>query len=70
MVFKEEHKFMFIHILPLKLKIVIILRHQLPEEAENSLREIQGQLKLYEDDNAERLLGRLLDRLGGRGQSR
>ena len=40
-----------------------ILRCTLPQEVERSLREIQGQLKLYEDDNAEALLGELLGRL-------
>ncbi len=36
-----------------------LLCHTLPPEAEELLREIQGQLKLYEDDHAEELLGRL-----------
>ncbi len=40
-----------------------LLRCALPEDVEDSLREIQGQLKLYEDDNAEALLGGLLGRL-------
>ncbi len=40
-----------------------MLRCGLPQDAEDSLREIQGQLKLYEDDNAEALLGGLLGRL-------
>lgn len=40
-----------------------LLRCALPQDAEDSLREIQGQLKLYEDDNAEALLGGLLSRL-------
>ena len=40
-----------------------LLRCALPQDAEDSLREIQGQLKLYEDDNAEALLGGLLGRL-------
>nr|WP_325211229.1 ATP-binding protein [uncultured Oscillibacter sp.] len=40
-----------------------LLRHELPQEAADSLREIQGQLKLYEDDNAEALLNQLLSKL-------
>lgn len=40
-----------------------ILRHELPQDCLDSLREIQGQLKLYEDDNAEMLLGQLLSSL-------
>ena len=40
-----------------------LLRHVLPPEVESELKEIQGQLKLYEDDNAEALLGKLLGRL-------
>ena len=37
-----------------------ILRHELPQERLDSLRAIQEQLKLYEDDNAEMLLNQLL----------
>lgn len=33
-----------------------LLRHELPRDAEESLWEIHGQLKLFEDDNAEELL--------------
>ena len=40
-----------------------ILRHELPQDRLDSLREIQGQLKLYEDDNAEMLLDQLLSSL-------
>ena len=40
-----------------------ILRHQLPRDLADSLKEIQGQLKLYEDDNAETLLNQLLSSL-------
>lgn len=40
-----------------------ILRHELPRDCLDSLREIQGQLKLYEDDNAEMLLTQLLSSL-------
>ncbi len=40
-----------------------MLRCALPPDVESGLREIQGQLKLYEDDNAEALLGGLLGRL-------
>ena len=49
-----------------------ILRHELPGDTADSLGEIQGQLKLYEDDNAETLLNQLLSKLekdmGGRGK--
>lgn len=44
--------------------VELLLRHALPPEAEAGLREIQGQLKLFEDDNAEALLGKLLGELG------
>lgn len=37
-----------------------LLRHELPRDCLDSLREIQRQLKLYEDDNAEDLLEQLL----------
>lgn len=37
-----------------------ILRHELPRDSLERLREIQEQLKLYEDDNAELLLAELL----------
>ncbi|NBI11540.1 response regulator [Colidextribacter sp. OB.20] len=40
-----------------------ILRHALPRDVEDSLKEIQGQLRLYEDDNAEALLEQLLRNL-------
>ena len=40
-----------------------LLRRELPETAADSLREIRGQLKLYEDDNAETLLNQLLSKL-------
>ena len=40
-----------------------ILRHALSRDTADSLKEIQGQLKLYEDDNAEMLLGQLLSKL-------
>ncbi len=40
-----------------------ILLHALPRDVEDSLKEIQGQLKLFEDDNAEALLGQLLSNL-------
>lgn len=40
-----------------------LLRHELPHDRLDSLMEIQGQLKLYEDDNAEMLLGQLLSSL-------
>lgn len=37
-----------------------MLLHELPEEASARLLQIQEQLRLYEDDNAEELLGQLL----------
>ena len=40
-----------------------LLRRQLPQDAENSLKEIQGELRLYEDDHAEMLLNQLLSSL-------
>jgi len=40
-----------------------VLRHELPQDCQDSLMEIQGQLKLYEDDNAETLLAQLLNSL-------
>lgn len=40
-----------------------VLRHQLPQDTADSLKEIQKQLKLYEDDAAEALLGQLLHKL-------
>lgn len=40
-----------------------ILRHEMPQDRMDSLREIQEQLKLYEDDNAEMLLNQLLSSL-------
>lgn len=40
-----------------------ILLHALPRDVEDSLKGIQGQLKLFEDDNAEALLGQLLSNL-------
>ena len=40
-----------------------LLRHELPQDRLDGLLEIQGQLKLYEDDNAETLLDQLLNSL-------
>lgn len=40
-----------------------ILCHELPRDVEEAFREIQRQLKLYEDDNAEALLRELLSKL-------
>lgn len=40
-----------------------ILRHTLPQDVEERLKEIQGQLKLYEDDIAEELLNQLVNKL-------
>ncbi len=40
-----------------------LLRHALPRDTEDSLAEIQRQLKLYEDDDAETLLRQLLSKL-------
>ncbi len=38
-----------------------MLLHELPENVEERLLRIQEQLRLYEDDNAQELLGQLLD---------
>ena len=35
--------------------------HELPKDVSERLLQIREQLKLYEDDNAEELLGQLLD---------
>lgn len=40
-----------------------LLSHVLSQDIESSLRAIQGQLRLYEDDNAEDLLNQLLCKL-------
>ena len=40
-----------------------LLHHALSRDTVERLREIQGQLKLFEDDNAEMLLGQLLNKL-------
>ena len=40
-----------------------LLLHHMPQAAETGLLEIQAQLRLYEDDNAEDLLRQLLGRL-------
>ncbi len=40
-----------------------ILLHHLPQDVEDSLRQIQEQLKLYEDDYVEELLRELISRL-------
>ncbi len=37
-----------------------LLRRELPEDVERSLRKIQDELRLFEDDNAEALLGELI----------
>ncbi len=42
-------------------RIEALLTHQLPEDVTERLLEIQKQLRLYEDDYAEELLGQLLD---------
>ena len=44
-------------------RVAAVLRHQLPQDSLDRLRAIQDQLKLYEDDNAEMLLGQLLSSL-------
>ncbi len=41
-------------------RVEALLTHELPENVEKRLSEIQEQLRLYEDDNAEELLGQLL----------
>ncbi|MCI8699290.1 MAG: response regulator [Oscillospiraceae bacterium] len=40
-----------------------LLRHELPQQAQDRLLAIQGRLKLFEDDDAEALLGELLREL-------
>ena len=45
-------------------RIEAILLHELPSDIREHLLEIQEQLRLYEDDNAEQLLSRLLGILG------
>ncbi len=42
-------------------RVKALLAHELPGNVSESLLAIQEQLRLYEDDNAEGLLGRLLD---------
>ncbi len=42
-------------------RVKLILEHELPAEVDERLLQIQEQLRLYEDDNAEEMLGRLLD---------
>ena len=42
-----------------------ILLHSIPQDVEESLQQIQEQLKLYEDDYVEELLRQLLSRLEG-----
>ena len=44
-------------------RVADILRHTLPQDTEERLKEIQGQLKLYEDDIAEELLNQLVNKL-------
>ena len=44
-------------------RVADILRHTLPQDVEERLKEIQGQLKLYEDDIAEELLNQLVNKL-------
>ena len=41
-------------------KVDAMLNHELPENAAERLLQIREQLRLYEDDNAEELLGQLL----------
>lgn len=41
-------------------RVDTMLSHELPKDVEERLLEIQEQLRLYEDDNAEELLGQLL----------
>lgn len=42
-------------------RVKSILEHELPAEVDEQLLQIQEQLRLYEDDNAEEMLGCLLD---------
>lgn len=46
-----------------------LLAHELPEDAAKRLLQIQEQLRLYEDDNAEDLLGQLVDTLEKKGEN-
>ena len=41
-------------------RVELMLLHEMSDETEESLLQIQGQLRLYEDDNAEELLEQLL----------
>ncbi|MCI9680392.1 MAG: response regulator [Lachnospiraceae bacterium] len=42
-------------------RVETLLLHELPKDTEEYLRQIREQLRLYEDDNAEELLGQLLE---------
>ncbi len=42
-------------------RVETLLLHELPKDTEEHLRRIREQLRLYEDDNAEELLGQLLE---------
>lgn len=47
-----------------------LLAYEMPEDVAKRFLQIQEQLKLYEDDNAEDLLGQLLDFLEKKGEDR
>lgn len=49
-------------------RVDAMLRHELPEDVQGRLLQIREQLRLYEDDNAEELLDRLLGILGQKGE--
>ena len=44
-------------------RVKTVLLHEMREDVEESFLQIQEQLRLYEDDYAEELLGRLLSKL-------
>lgn len=46
-----------------------LLVHELPEDVAKCLLQIREQLRLYEDDNAEELLGQLVDTLEKKGEN-
>ncbi len=46
-----------------------LLAHELPEDVAKCLLQIREQLRLYEDDNAEELLGQLVDTLEKKGEN-
>lgn len=51
-------------------KVDALLGCELPKDVEERLLRIREQLRLYEDDNAEEMLGQLLSALKDAGQER